>query len=192
MLKSKTATRHLTLELPLVCLIAFAPVLKASPVFFIDTPAILRAALQETLEKYPDLTKDDFVVEHDAVRFSCNADGKRYRAEEAATQCLKEPFAASPCQADVRLILKKTATESVIAREGGLCERTAEYKAVKIRFFEDGHIDTDRHDITLRESETALCSDKGLFTDLSELIAEHELALEQEFGSTGQLHEASP
>ncbi|WP_288129256.1 hypothetical protein [Microbulbifer sp.] len=164
--------------------LAFAIQGHANPVFFIDTPELLRNAQKAALANDPDLPEGGLVVASDALDFSCSPDEVRYRAEEAAQQCLKNPYSPSPCKATVRLMIRTTVEQQVTALAHGPCAFSTSYQGVFVDFFQDGTIEVRKPDFQFSTEEIKSCASDNRPMEISTLAAAHEKILSREVSNS--------
>ncbi len=161
--------------------ILMAPLCNANPVFFVDTPALLRQAEEAVYAEHPDIAESGLVVARDAISFSCMPGRKRLRQNEAASQCLEHPYVAVPCKASVRLMVRSSVTQQVSALRNGRCRFDTTYRPVIVDFFQDGATEVRRPGFDFDAGRVGDCDIDVSPDEIGALAQHHEAILAREF-----------
>ncbi|WP_346837056.1 hypothetical protein [Microbulbifer sp. SAOS-129_SWC] len=155
----------------------------ASPAYFIDTPELLRVAQDAVHRTYPEIPKSELVASDDTVQFSCTPGQKRYLQEEAAKQCLKNPFSPTPCSVQIRFMLRSTMEQTTTAYKNGQCHFSTRYRPVIVEFFQDGASQVRRPEIQFSSGDVGDCSADHTPEEIADLARAHEALLEKEYAT---------
>lgn len=156
------------------------------PLFFIDSPQLIRTAAEAVYLKYPDISEGGLVArDYTIVSSHCYPGQGRVIYEPSETQCPADRFTPSPCVTELEFVIRDTIKRDVTALSNDRCKFHTQYQSVSVKIYEDNALVLRRSGLNQESESTGTCEDTGSerFFELEEILARHKKILKLEASS---------